>query len=635
MFKKIRYIVALVLVAGVVLTAGGCRAVYELANTVQDAVQSALPEASQSASASADTTEDITEQERFDGYIAELPPSLLGAGDFMTYMYFVNPKAAGIEMDSPVISASNEEEWKQSSEENAQILEELNAFDASQLDGQSQLFREILIDAMQRYMLTDEFYYESAGYLTDSGMAAQLPLMLADVQFGDAQALEDYFSTLSNIPEAFQMYVEIEQERQTRGVGMNNASIEMAKEQFKKIIEEEKSFLASDVNAKIDALDFLDDTQKAQSKQKNEALIQEKLLPSYEMVYNELSKIEGRDKNYGLAATPTGKQYYEALLKQKTGTDMTPEEASSFLEERIGYYEEAAQQLLISDPKMAQKFFSGKTFEYKEHEGAQAILEFLQEEIRQDFPDIGDIPFEVKLAPESMRNPNVAAFYITRKLDEPLDGVRTVYVNSDGILTDYVVLAHEGFPGHLYQDMYVAHQKRPYALDIMTGIHTGYAEGWATYIEGQSLKYINDNKNLALLEHIDNLIVGMTLCYGDIGINYEGWSRDEFKQKMADRLSFTDEGADSVFDALANGPTDYLAYHVAGQLFQQMRDNAEETMGSSFSSIDYHDVLLKTGPSSFKILQEQVDQYVNNGGTTNEKAAVIGISSGWRQKQAA
>ena len=59
-------------------------------------------------------------------------------------------------------------------------------------------------------------------------------------------------------------------------------------------------------------------------------------------------------------------------------------------------------------------------------------------------------------------------------------------------------------------------------------------------------------------------------------------------------------------------PTNYLQYYLSGFLFEDLYNNASKELGDKFSAVDFHEVILSTGPAPFKILEKQVNKYINS-----------------------
>ena len=75
-------------------------------------------------------------------------------------------------------------------------------------------------------------------------------------------------------------------------------------------------------------------------------------------------------------------------------------------------------------------------------------------------------------------------------MDRYLDCV--IYINNGSVSSSedlYTTLAHEGYPGHLYQNVYfLSNCTSPVRTVLSFG---SYVEGWATYVENYA--YTTDN----------------------------------------------------------------------------------------------------------------------------------------------
>ena len=77
----------------------------------------------------------------------------------------------------------------------------------------------------------------------------------------------------------------------------------------------------------------------------------------------------------------------------------------------------------------------------------------------------------------------------------------SIYINSAGTDSSdlYPTLAHEGYPGHLYQTQYFASTSPSLIRNVIKP--GGYIEGWASYVEVHSYEYAGDNTLLNSLVH--------------------------------------------------------------------------------------------------------------------------------------
>jgi uncharacterized protein (DUF885 family) len=148
----------------------------------------------------------------------------------------------------------------------------------------------------------------------------------------------------------------------------------------------------------------------------------------------------------------------------------------------------------------------------------ESTLDELSSLMLDYFPEGPELTYTVKTVHPSMSDSLSPAFYLVPAIDNYNSNV--IYINGT---TDIQTLAHEGFPGHMYQTTYFA-SLNPDPLRLVMDV-TGYSEGWATYVELLSYHLSGLDENLAsALEANLSYTLGL-YCLIDIGIHYEGWSR--------------------------------------------------------------------------------------------------------------
>lgn len=128
----------------------------------------------------------------------------------------------------------------------------------------------------------------------------------------------------------------------------------------------------------------------------------------------------------------------------------------------------------------------------------EEMLATLQQAITADFPSLPDCNVTVKYINAAMEDYLSPAFYLTSPLDQLTEN--TIYINQkngyEGIRL-FTTLAHEGFPGHLYQNLYFHSQDVPPIRSLLG--YPGYTEGWATFVELHSYIYSGLSKDAAKL----------------------------------------------------------------------------------------------------------------------------------------
>ena len=84
----------------------------------------------------------------------------------------------------------------------------------------------------------------------------------------------------------------------------------------------------------------------------------------------------------------------------------------------------------------------------------QCRLEDLIKKIEEDFPELLETSYTIKYVHSSMEEHMSPAFYLVSPIDDFENNV--IYINASQISKDiYTTMAHEGYPGHLYQNVYM------------------------------------------------------------------------------------------------------------------------------------------------------------------------------------
>ena len=254
-----------------------------------------------------------------------------------------------------------------------------------------------------------------------------------------------------------------------------------------------------------------------------------------------------------------------------------------------------------------------RTIEIQEPE---QILEELQTRMQTDFPaaaiyahngadaDGTDhaIHISVKSVSPSLQEHLSPAFYLTPPLDAMWNHV--IYINPaadyDG-LTLFTTLAHEGFPGHLYQTL--SEQTPPQSPVRSLFYFGGFVEGWATYAERLSYRYAGLDPDMADLLAANSFFLLGLYARSDVGIHYEGWTPSEMNA-LWNGYGITDADAlAEIYQAIRQDPANYLKYYLGALEILELKKEAENGLGAQFALKDFHSYLLRTGPAPFSILQ--------------------------------
>lgn len=513
-----------------------------------------------------------------------------------------DPKAAGIDSYEITLGSLSGDSPHNQARQLKKLSEELKKYSHRSLKGKDRLTCRLLSDYISRQQNLAAYPYYDEPLTPSGGVTSQLPVLLAEYPFGNTRDIEDYLGLLSQMDTYFSGILDYEQKKADAGLFMSDEACLKVIEGCEVFTEHpDDNFLIDTFSNRLNAMDGLTDTQKNAYLKQHSKVLSDHVIPAYSQMIKGLTMLLGRGhNNWGLCNFPEGKAYYEAVVSADTGCDDSVEDLFSQIAKARREDLTFCQNLLEKNPKLASQ--SPKPDAALKEENA--MLSRLQKEILTDFPAPPQTEVEICHVDPALSEYLAPAFYITAPIDDISHN--RIYINDAKNDTDiyyFTTLAHEGYPGHLYQTICTSSYGTPEVLSLLN--YPGYTEGWATYTEMQSFYYAGLDPDLAsLLQH--NQAATLSLyATADIGIHYFGWE----KEKNA--AFWSEYGVDDtatvkrITDLILEEPGNYLKYYVGYLKFRQMREQFA-LENKSFSVSAFHEAILRTGPSPFSVLEETV-----------------------------
>lgn len=513
-----------------------------------------------------------------------------------------DPKAAGIDSYEITLGSLSGDSPHNQARQLKKLSEELKKYSHRSLKGKERLTCRLLSDYISRQQNLAAYPYYDEPLTPSGGVTSQLPVLLAEYTFRNTRDIKDYLGLLSQMDTYFLGILDYEQKKADAGLFMSDEACLKVIEGCEVFTEHpDDNFLIDTFSNRLNAMDGLTDTQKNAYLKQHSKVLSDHVIPAYSQMIKGLTMLLGRGhNNWGLCNFPEGKAYYEAVVSADTGCDDSVEDLFSQIAKTRREDLTFCQNLLENNPKLASQ--SPKPDAALKEENA--MLSRLQKEILTDFPAPPQTEVEICHVDPALSEYLAPAFYITAPIDDISHN--RIYINDAKNDTDiyyFTTLAHEGYPGHLYQTICTSSYGAPEVLSLLN--YPGYTEGWATYTEMQSFYYAGLDPDLAsLLQH--NQAATLSLyATADIGIHYFGWE----KEKIA--AFWSEYGVDDtatvkrITDLILEEPGNYLKYYVGYLKFRQMREQFA-LENKSFSVSAFHEAILRTGPSPFSVLEETV-----------------------------
>ena len=549
-----------------------------------------------------------TEDQRFQTYTNELFRQELSGNTLSLHYTLKNPDTYHI-MDTPVSLGSYQTDasYVCASLENSLSL--LHSYDKSKLSGNHQITYEILEAHLTSSLRESQYllYEEPLAPLT--GTQAQLPVLLSEYQFYKKQDIDTYLALLGEIPEYFASILTFEEEKAKQGLFMSLSQADAIIEECETFINlQENNYLYSSFSERIQSLDLSPKITDAYI-EKNSDCIKQYVIPAYEQLKQGITSLRETGTNSGgLCHLPKGIPYYELLVATETGSSRSIPELQQLTKKQIKEDLFSIQKTLsdISDdhPSPSSDLFKSQGAVLEDSNPA-SILSSLKTKLSGHFPAPPNVNVQIKYVSKEMENYLSPAFYLIPAIDNTEENI--IYINNGHMSDDislYTTLAHEGYPGHLYQTTYFAGQNPDPIRNLLD--FGGYTEGWATYSEMLSYYFAPIEKPQATLMQKNTSILLGLYALADMGIHYDGWS-------LFDTIAFfrgygiTDTDAiEEIYDLILSDPANYLKYYIGYIEFLELKKEAITLWGEDFSQERFHKAVLDIGPAPFDLIRKHI-----------------------------
>ena len=546
------------------------------------------------------------QNQKFEEYTKELFCSEVASNTINLHYTLKNPEDYGItgsevslgsfESDTDMIKVSAENMWQS-----------LQKFSYDGLDLQNRITFDILeyqIKTIERN--ADYILYEEPLGLV-SGVQTQLPVVLSEYRFYDRQDVETYLELLEMTEDYFDSLIKFEREKAEKGLFMADYALDTVLDQCRAFLDMgDGNYLYSTFADRVKDVKELTKEEISDYIQDNALAVSDYIFPAYEKLISALEELRGTGENEkGLVYLPDGADYYELVVRQSTGSDRSVEEMEDLTRRQMTDDLEAMEQVLGITTEEAQEAAAAMT-----QDSAELILSKLQDGIKAAFPEAPDTALEIKYVPEEMEEHLSPAFYMIPAIDNTEENV--IYINRAHMnddLTLFTTLAHEGYPGHLYQTVYYENTDPDPIRSVMD--FGGYVEGWATYAEMGSYYLTPLSKEQAvLLQKNSSIILGL-YALADMGIHYEGWSWMDTVAFFSNYGITDAETIERIYELIIGSPGNYLKYYIGYVEFLELKKDWAEEKGTGFSQKEFHEAVLEVGPAPFDIVEKYMWEMEN------------------------
>ena len=560
------------------------------------------------------STQTSLKQKKFDRFLNSCFREYAAENTVTLHFKLSNPSAYGIKAPvSPTYGDLSSDALKKNCSRSKELLQKLYTFPTSSLTKKQKLTWQIFQDYLNESIMNEKYILYSSPLGTNS-LQSEIPVTLSEYRLDNEKDIKDYLSLVNQVPELFTQILDFEQERRNAGLISPSFVISDTIDQIDQFLNasEENNPLIQSFEERLAEVESLSKDQKASYIANNRLLVTDKVLPAYKSLKTSLQAYTNDSKNTSskerLCEYKNGQDYYKFLLMSNVGTDFSPEDCITILESQLKNTVKDISSLTTKNKDLYTEYLSATPA----LSAPKEIMNTLKNDSLIDFPEIKNISCQLKNIPDALSGTSACAFYLVPPIDSTKDNI--IYINKSRVDSNelFSTLAHEGYPGHLYQTNYFLTTN---PSPLRTFLHcAGYDEGWGTYAQLYSYNFIEfknvDEQTTKQLRQLyrDNDLLSLSLSsLCDLYVNYKNYDENALANYLQ-TYGIDKDSAQNLYRYVIENPTTYLSYSIGCYELDQLKQTMSDSLGKAFKISDFHESVLNVGSCNFSILRQEIEK---------------------------
>ena len=560
------------------------------------------------------STQTSLKQKKFDRFLNSCFREYAAENTVTLHFKLSNPSAYGIKTPvSPTYGDLSSDALKKNCSRSKELLQKLYTFPTSSLTKKQKLTWQIFQDYLNESIMNEKYILYSSP-LGTNGLQSEIPVTLSEYRLDNEKDIKDYLSLVNQVPELFTQILDFEQERRNAGLISPSFVISDTIDQIDQFLNasEENNPLIQSFEDRLTEVESLSKDQKASYIANNRLLVTDKVLPAYKSLKTSLQAYTNDSKNTSskerLCEYKNGQDYYKFLLMSNVGTDFSPEDCITILESQLKNTVKDISSLTTKNKDLYTEYLSATPA----LSAPKEIMNTLKNDSLIDFPEIKNISCQLKNVPDALSGTSACAFYLVPPIDSTKDNI--IYINKSSVDSNelFSTLAHEGYPGHLYQTNYFLTTN---PSPLRTFLHcAGYDEGWGTYAQLYSYNFIEfknvDEQTTKQLRQLyrDNDLLSLSLSsLCDLYVNYKNYDENALANYLQ-TYGIDKDSAQNLYRYVIENPTTYLSYSIGCYELDQLKQTMADSLGKAFKISDFHEAVLNVGSCNFSILRQEIEK---------------------------
>lgn len=560
------------------------------------------------------STQTSLKQKKFDRFLNSCFREYAAENTVTLHFKLSNPSAYGIKTPvSPTYGDLSSDTLKKNCSRSKELLQKLYTFPTSNLTKKQKLTWQIFQDYLNESIMNEKYILYSSP-LGTNGLQSEIPVTLSEYRLDNEKDVKDYLSLVNQVPELFTQILDFEQERRNAGIISPSFVISDTIDQIDQFLNasEENNPLIQSFEDRLTEVESLSKDQKASYIANNRLLVTDKVLPAYKSLKTSLQAYTNDSKKTSskerLCEYKNGQDYYKFLLMSNVGTDFSPEDCITILEAQLKNTVKDISSLTAKNKDLYTEYLSA----VPALSAPKEIMNTLKNVSLVEFPEIKNISCQLKNVPDALSGTSACAFYLVPPIDSTKDNI--IYINKSRVDSNelFSTLAHEGYPGHLYQTNYFLTTN---PSPLRTFLHcAGYDEGWGTYAQLYSYNFIefknvNEQTTKQLRQlYRDNDLLSLSLSsLCDLYVNYKNYDENALANYLQ-TYGIDKDSAQNLYRYVIENPTTYLSYSIGCYELDQLKQTMADSLGKAFKISDFHEAVLNVGSCNFSILRQEIEK---------------------------
>ena len=521
--------------------------------------------------------------------------------DNYLYMHFnvADYKAMGIEKPEVgfghIVYGVDEEEFNKTEKQ----LEELLAFDYDKLSLRQQYDYDLLHYSLLETLCGLEYSKYNLIFSSSSQFCDGIVTNLMEFAMYDEESEEDFLAVLKDVPNYINEAIEYSKQQSNDGLYHSDD-----------MLDEEISYIDNLISS--NGKSIYEHYKEYDIYPEVKELVENEVIPAFVTLKEYLNTLYGKIKSDKLALTKINKGYaeYTYITNTSNNGDMYAiytqliEVYSDWVNNFINAYQNNEHILedyedFLNDDKAINL-------------SAEDMLEYLRNNSSKRYEYLEDANYVVS-ALDTLGD-STLGYYVSPPIDNLNQNVIRVNakINNEDYdqMSVFEVMAHEGFPGHLYQNIYFQ-QKNPHKFRA-TQSFIGYPECYADLAAMDAIDMLNVDDEYKAVAKLNSITFNshLLLSIVDLGVNYFGWDVNTIGNKL-EKLFLDKAIAQPLYDMVVAMPGTFVRYGVGYVSHLNLRKKAMDELGDKFDFVAYDRAIIENGPLPFAILEGVVEDYIN------------------------